>query len=86
MCHDGHDCPLATADAWLKSWLPVVMQGPDYQSGRLTVVVTFDDVDNRTATTELTHYSLARYLAELAGLAPLAESANAPSLRDPFGI
>ena len=103
MCHDGHDCPLATADAWLKSWLPVVMQGPDYQSGRLTVVVTFDEddnsgpnsvlttviaptVDNRTATTELTHYSLARYLAELAGLAPLAESANAPSLRDPFGI
>jgi acid phosphatase len=45
ICHDGHDCSLATSDAWLKSWLSVVRQGPDYRSGRLAIVVTFDEDD-----------------------------------------
>ncbi len=43
MCHDGHDCPLSDADPWLKDLLDSVLAGPDYQSGRLAVVVTFDE-------------------------------------------
>lgn len=45
ICNDGHDCSLARSDAWLKSWLPVVMQGPDYRAGRLAIIVTFDEDD-----------------------------------------
>jgi hypothetical protein len=45
LCHDAHDCSLPTADTWLKGWLGTVMNGPDYRSGRLAVVVTFDEVD-----------------------------------------
>jgi phosphatidylinositol-3-phosphatase len=45
ICHDGHDCSLATADAWLKSWLTIVRQGPDYRARRLAIVVTFDEDD-----------------------------------------
>ncbi|MDT7569965.1 MAG: phosphatidylinositol-3-phosphatase [Actinomycetota bacterium] len=45
ICNDAHDCSLATADAWLESWLRVVRQGPDYRSGRLAIVVTFDEDD-----------------------------------------
>jgi acid phosphatase len=48
ICHDGHDCSLATSDSWLRSWLTIVRQGPDYRAGRLAIVVTFDE-DDRSA-------------------------------------
>jgi len=54
LCHDGHDCSSATADAWLKRWLPVVMAGPDYRAGRLAIVVTFDEDDRTGSNTVLT--------------------------------
>jgi phospholipase C len=54
MCHDGHDCPLSTADGWLHGWLPIVLAGPDYKSGRLAIVVTFDEDDYTAANTVLT--------------------------------
>ncbi|MCU1595984.1 MAG: phosphatidylinositol-3-phosphate phosphatase, partial [Frankiales bacterium] len=54
ICHDGHDCSLATADGWLKSWLTVVRQGADYRAGRLAIVVTFDEDDNSGNNTVLT--------------------------------
>ncbi len=44
--HDGHDQPLATADAWLATWLPSVLTSRDFTSGRLTVIVTTDEVNN----------------------------------------
>jgi acid phosphatase len=43
LCHDGHDCPLGQADAWLAAWTDRVQQGPDWKAGRLAVVVTFDE-------------------------------------------
>ncbi|MCA1711359.1 MAG: alkaline phosphatase family protein [Actinobacteria bacterium] len=54
LCHDGHDCSLATADSWLKGWLQTVMAGPDYRGGRLAIVVTFDEDDNSGDNTVLT--------------------------------
>ncbi|MCW2585375.1 MAG: phosphoesterase [Frankiales bacterium] len=44
ICHDAHDCSLATADAWLRRWVGVLMAGPDWRAGRLAIVVTFDEV------------------------------------------
>ena len=54
ICHDGHDCSLATADTWLKHWLQVVRAGADYRAGRLAVLVTFDEDDSRHDNTVLT--------------------------------
>jgi acid phosphatase len=54
ICNDAHDCSLATADAWLKTWLTAVQRGPDYRAGRLAVVVTFDEDDNSADNTVLT--------------------------------
>lgn len=54
MCNDGHDCPLSTADGWLRGWLPIVMNGPDYKAGRLAIVVTFDEDDYASGNTVLT--------------------------------
>lgn len=54
LCHDAHDCSLGTSDAWLKKWLPAIMRGPDYQAGRLAVIVTFDEDDHSGPNTVLT--------------------------------
>jgi hypothetical protein len=48
-CHDGHDCPLRTADTWLAAWVPKLMSGPDYRKHRLTIVLTFDEDDGSAA-------------------------------------
>jgi phosphatidylinositol-3-phosphatase len=51
MCNDGHDScagksPVAEEDAFVKSWLATIVAGPDYQSGHLTVVLTWDSDSN----------------------------------------
>jgi acid phosphatase len=43
LLHDGHDGTPAQADAWLRAWIPALMSGPDWRSGRLAVVVVFDE-------------------------------------------
>jgi acid phosphatase len=54
ICHDAHDCSLGTADRWLHHWLPRVFAGPDFRSGRLAVMVTFDENDGAPTNTVLT--------------------------------
>lgn len=41
--HDAHDGTLKAADTWLQGWLPIIMGGPDYTSGRLILMVVFDE-------------------------------------------
>jgi acid phosphatase len=53
-CNDAHDCGLSTADNWLKAWLPTIMKGPDYQAGRLGIVITADEDDRKGNNTVLT--------------------------------
>jgi phosphatidylinositol-3-phosphatase len=54
VCHDAHDCSLATADAWLKQEAGLAMSGPDFRSGRLALVVTADEDDGSQDNTVLT--------------------------------
>lgn len=54
LCHDAHDCTLGTADGWLKTWLPRVLTGRDFTSGRLTVVVTADEAERHSGNNVLT--------------------------------
>jgi hypothetical protein len=49
LCNDAHNCSLATADTWLNAWVPKLMAGPDYTSGNLTIVITFDEDDSSAA-------------------------------------
>jgi phosphatidylinositol-3-phosphatase len=48
VCNDGHDCSAATADDWLRSWLPTIKKGPDFTSNRLAIVVTWDEDDSHS--------------------------------------
>lgn len=54
LCDDAHDCPLPVADHWLAGWLDAVRQGLDWRSGRLAVVVTFDEDDHSQGNQVLT--------------------------------
>jgi acid phosphatase len=70
MCNDGHDCPLSTADEWLRQWLPVIMDGPDYRAGDLAVVLTFDE-DDRTADNVVLTTVIAPMVPQVVAGAPL---------------
>lgn len=43
LCNDMHDCSVATGDAYLATLVPTIIAGPDYQQGRLAVVIVFDE-------------------------------------------
>jgi phosphatidylinositol-3-phosphatase len=42
LCHDGHDCSTATADAWLRSEMQTVTSSAWYRQGA-SVIVTWDE-------------------------------------------
>ncbi|MGS0687631.1 CBM96 family carbohydrate-binding protein [Nakamurella sp. GG22] len=102
MCNDGHDCSLATADAFLRNWVPLIMNGPDYRNGKLTIVITFDEgvgtsqtietvvvnptIHGAVITTPLTHASLSRWLYRVSGSTPLRDAASAVDFGAAFGL
>jgi hypothetical protein len=45
-CNDTHDCPVATGDAWLTTWLRTILDSPTYRAGRTAVFVTWDEDDS----------------------------------------
>ena len=54
---DMHDGTVGQADSWLASWLPQVVSSPAYRSGRLAVVVVWDEGTGSGAT-EQSHVPL----------------------------
>ena len=88
LCHDMHDCPVATGDAWLKRFLPRLLRLPN-----TAVFVVFDESDSLdprvpglvigTAVRpgsqfrpRLSHYGLLRTIEDAWGLARLGRSAS----------
>ena len=53
LCHDGHDTPcvdgqpggLASADSWLRQWVPRITSSPAFQQDGV-LVITFDESDS----------------------------------------
>lgn len=52
LCNDAHECSLSIADRWLHGWLRLLLASQDFRSGRLAVVVTFDE-DHRDASNNI---------------------------------
>jgi acid phosphatase len=83
MCNDAHDCSLAQADRLMKQKVGMVLQGPDYASGQLAVVITADEDDgqhgNRVLTVvahpSLSHRVVKRALTHYSLSRSLAEAA-----------
>jgi phosphatidylinositol-3-phosphatase len=47
MCNDMHDCSIATGDAWLARWMPLIAATDDYRLGRTVVLLTWDEGEGR---------------------------------------
>jgi phosphatidylinositol-3-phosphatase len=92
LCHDMHDCSVATGDAWLKRFLPPLLK----LSGT-AVFVVFDESDSADprvpalalgslvrphsrATGALGHYALLRTIEDGLGLRLLGRSARATEI------
>jgi acid phosphatase len=102
LCNDAHNCSLGVADNWLHTWLPKIEAGPDFTSGHLAVVVTFDEgvssdqtvltavlqagLRGKVVSTPLTHYSLTGLIDQAAHVPPLREAVHAPSMASAFGL
>jgi hypothetical protein len=103
--HGASSCPnnrVARGDAWLASWMPRIIAGPDFQAGRLVVVITWDEgsrssnhiptlviaptVHGVRSPAALTHCSTARATEEILGLPLLGCAGSALSLRAAFPL
>lgn len=81
--------PVLASDDFLTGHLVVVVTADeDDRSADNTVLtsVLTPALSSKVVDTPLTHYSLTRYLAEVLGVEPLAEAADAPDLAAAFGI
>jgi hypothetical protein len=107
-CNDMHGATgcasdqIATGDAWLAQWVPVILAGPDYRAGRLILVITFDEgsatdnriptlviaptANHRVVTQPVTHCSMLRLAEETLELPLLGCAADVPSPRTAFGV
>jgi acid phosphatase len=45
LCHDMHDCSIATGDAWLQDTVSSILSSPAYATQQSLVVITWDEDD-----------------------------------------
>jgi acid phosphatase len=100
MCHDMHDCSIATGDRWMKENLDSYAQWAKTHNSLL--VVTFDEDDDTSVNRIYTaligaqvvpgnygqvvdHYSVLRTLEDMYGLAPLGLAAQAEPITGIWG-
>jgi phosphatidylinositol-3-phosphatase len=43
LCHDMHDCSVATGDRWLSTFLPKLVRSEQYREGATAIFVTWDE-------------------------------------------
>jgi hypothetical protein len=85
LAHDGHDGTLAAADDWLGGWLPRLLHGRDFRSGRLAIVVTADEDDGSSDNRILT-VVLARGLSHRVVRTPLTHFSLTRFYDDAAGV
>ena len=99
--HDAHNGTLAAADAWLRSWLPVLMSGPDWRARRLAIAIVFDEaeatqrvpfvliapgVSGAVDRRPANHYALTRLIDEIARTRLLRKAATAANIAPSLGL
>ncbi|BFU47802.1 alkaline phosphatase family protein [Krasilnikovia sp. MM14-A1004] len=107
-CHDMHGadaCPqqlTATGDSWLHGWLTQILAGPDYRTGHLAVIITWDEgsktnnhiptlvvapgIHHVTADQPYTHCSTLRTIEDILRLPPLGCARTAPTMTNAFQL
>lgn len=97
LCHDGHDCPLAEAGAWLDGLVGRIVASPawrdhgvlfivwdegDGRSNVVPLIVASPDVESRRVDGAYDHYSLLATIEDLFGLPRLGAAKDARPLTD----
>jgi phospholipase C len=97
LCHDGHDCPLATAGVWLEDLVAQIVTSPawrdhgtlfvvwDEGDGRSSVVpliVASPDLESRRVDALYDHFSLLAAIEDAFGLPRLGAAKEARPLTD----
>jgi hypothetical protein len=100
LCHDTHDCDVPQGDAWLSTWVPLILASAAYQSGTTALFIAWDEptempflaitpttAPGTKATPKVNHYALLRTTEEMLGLTKwLGHAATAPSMRTMFNL
>lgn len=102
MCHDTHDCSVATGNTYLASLMPLILNGKNYLAGDTLVVLTYDESgsQNKIYTTFIApsvipgtrsaftfnHYGLLRLSESELGLPLLAGAKTASDPRAAFHL
>ncbi len=100
LCHDTHDCPVATGDAWLAGELPSILTSPVYRQGTTAILVVWDEYSpvpnlmigpavhpGTVVSQPFDHFAVLGATEELLGLpGRLGAAAQAPSLRALFNL
>jgi hypothetical protein len=93
-CNDTHDCPVATGDAWLRSWVSRLLESESYRAGSTLILLVWDEPTPmpfvaiapaiRPGTvlgSRVDHYALLRLTEDILGLPLLGHAKDAPPLR-----
>jgi hypothetical protein len=99
ICDDMHDCPVATGDQWLATWVPKILDTASYRDGTTALFIVWDEPTQlanvvvapsvrpgTTSGTAVNHYSLLRATEEMLGVPLLGQAGAAPDLRSALGI
>ncbi|HEX3540943.1 MAG TPA: alkaline phosphatase family protein [Acidimicrobiales bacterium] len=100
LCHDTHDCSVATGDAWLSGFLPSLLTSATYRAGATAIILVWDEESpmpnvmigpavhpGTVSSARFDHFALLRTTEEMLGLpGRLGSAAAAPSLRAPFNL
>ncbi len=100
LCHDTHDCSVATGDAFLKQWIPAILASRAATIGTTAIFVVWDEPTpmpflaiaatipaGTMVSSPVDHYTLLRTTEELLDLTPLlGKAAAAPSMRTALGL
>jgi len=100
MCHDGHDCSTATADAWLAQTVPTILatkawkeggvlfltwdEGEDSINSVLTIVIR-PSAAHRVSSHAYNHYNLLATIEARFGLRRLGAAGSAAAMTDQMG-
>jgi phosphatidylinositol-3-phosphatase len=97
LCHDTHDCPVATGDTWLATWVPRILASAAYREGSTAIFVIWDEYTPMpnvviapsvptgvTSGAAFDHYGLLRTTEQLLGLPMLGRAGGAAGLRAAF--
>jgi hypothetical protein len=102
LCHDGHDCPLSTADAWLSGFVPRILTSAAFADGGV-LFITADEADRFGTTVPMlvvgigvlpgtrwyaqrNHASWLRTVQDAWGLPCLADTCEARNLSGLFSV